>query len=268
MLKKWFGLLLIALPIMGYAAKSYWVDLTHVFSAETLYWPTAKSFQLETVFDGMTPLNFYYSAKQFSAAEHGGTHLDAPSHFAKGKQSVAEIPISHLMGKAVIIDVRKQAIPDDDYLISIADIKSWEKDYGEIPKRSIVLFYTGYSKYWPNKFAYLGTTLAGEEAIHTLHFPGLAKDTAEWLIKNRQIKAVGIDTASIDYGQTIRFPTHQVLAQHNIPIFENVAHLNEVHSPFAEVVALPMKIKDGTGAPLRIIAKAIPYQATPAKMET
>lgn len=261
MFKKWIISLALICPISIYAQTSDWIDLTHDFSAETIYWPTAEPFSLQTVYDGMTTNNFYYNAKQFQAAEHGGTHMDAPIHFVKNGRTVDQIPLSQLMGTAVIIDVRQQALPDDDYLITIGDIKAWEKMYGPIPNKSIVLFYTGYSQFWPDKLRYLGTTLHGQEAISGLHFPGLAKDTAEWLIDNRHIKAVGIDTASIDYGQTIRFPTHQALSARNIPIFENVANLNKIHSPFAEIIALPMKIKDGTGAPLRIIAKPIPYEA-------
>jgi len=265
---KWTLLFPLLLPSIVLATSFHWIDLTHDFGPDTLYWPTEKTFKLETVHDGMTTRNYYYATKQFEAAEHGGTHVDAPSHFAKGKKNVAQIPVSNLMGKAVIIDLRKKTLPDDDYLITIGDLKAWEADYGKIPQRNIVLFYTGYGKYWPDRFGYLGTTLHGPDSVHTLHFPGLAKDAAQWLIKERKIKAVGIDTASIDYGQTVSFPTHRVLAENNIPVFENVAHLNKVNSPFAEVVALPMKIKGGTGAPLRIIAKGLPYEAIPANSGT
>lgn len=237
-----------------------WVDLTHDFSSDTVYWPTDKPFELKVDFQGNTLKGYYYSTKEFSASEHGGTHVDAPSHFAKGKRSIEQIPLSQLMGKAVIINLKEKTLPDDDYLITIGDIKEWEKNYGQIPNRSIVIFYTGYSQYWPDAFKYLGAVIKGPDSVDALHFPGLAKDTAEWLINNRGVKAIGIDTASIDYGQTLQFPTHQVLAQNNIPIFENIANLEQIQSPFAEVVALPMKIKDGTGAPLRLVARALPYE--------
>lgn len=269
MFKKWIISLVLFCPIAIFAQSSSedWIDLTHPFAADTIYWPTSEPFSLQTVYDGMTTDGYYYRAKQYQAAEHGGTHMDAPSHFAKNGKSIDQIPLSQLMGTAVIIDVRQQALPDDDYLITIGDVKAWEQMYGPIPNNSIVFFYTGYSQFWPDRFRYLGTVLQGQDAVAGLHFPGLAKDTAEWLIKERHIKAVGIDTASIDYGQTLRYPTHQELAANNIPIFENVANLDQIHSPFAEVIALPMYIKDGTGAPLRIIAKAIPYEP-PATDET
>jgi kynurenine formamidase len=252
-------------PILSHAAPANeWLDLTYAFSDKTLYWPSQPSFKLEELPENPDAVakQYYYNAKQFSAAEHGGTHMDAPSHFAKNKHSVAEIKLSQLMGKAVIINVEDKALPDDDYLITIGDIKNWEQQYGEIPQRAIVLFKTGYGKFWPDRLRYFGTSLTGGEAALDLHFPGLAQDTAKWLIDNRHIKAVGIDTASIDYGQTKIYPTHQVLAANNIPIFENVANMDKLYSPFAEIIALPMKIEDGTGAPLRIIAKPIPYDPT------
>jgi len=270
MIKKWIFIAALLCPtaIFAQISSKDWIDLTHPFDSDTVYWPTSEPFSLQVVYDGMTTEGYYYRANQYQAAEHGGTHIDAPSHFAKNGRTVGQIPLSQLMGNAVIIDVRQQALPDDDYLITIGDIKAWEKLYGDIPNNSIVLFYTGYSDFWPDRFRYLGTVLKGQDAVAGLHFPGLAKDTAEWLISHRNIKAVGIDTASIDYGQTLRYPTHQTLSAHNIPIFENVANLNKIQSPFAEVIALPMDIKNGTGAPLRMIAKPIPYEPPETTDET
>lgn len=236
-----------------------WIDLTHEFSSNTLALPTDPPFKLETIFNGTTLKGYYYNSQQFSTGADVGTHLDAPSHFTKNKRTIDKIPIKQLIGKAVIIDVSQQALPDDDYLITIGDIKNWEKTYGTIPSRSIVLFNTGYAKFWPDRLRYLGSNINGPEAMALVHFPGLAKDTAEWLVENRQIKAIGIDTANIDYGQTSVFPTHQYLSSNNIPIFENLSNLDQLYSPFAVVIALPMKIEGGAGAPLRIIAKALPY---------
>jgi len=76
-----------------------WVDLTYSFSEETLYWPTAEKFRFDTVFAGETPAGFYYEAYSFCAAEHGGTHLDAPVHFAKGKWATDEIPLNRFTGE-------------------------------------------------------------------------------------------------------------------------------------------------------------------------
>lgn len=230
------------------------IDLTHSFSKESIYWVTAEEFNLETVAKGKTEKGYFYSANNFSAAEHGGTHIDAPVHFAENAKSVDEIPLQNLIGEAVKVNVSTNALRNPDYLISIMDLKNWESEYGEIPQASIVLLETGYGKFYPDKKKYLGTEERGADAIQKLHFPGLSPEAANWLIENRSIKAVGIDTASIDFGQSQDFATHVALMTKNIPAFENVANLDKIPETGFQIIALPMKIKGGTGGPLRIIA--------------
>ena len=231
------------------------VDLSHVYSNETVYWVTAKEFELDTVFKGQTDKGFYYSANNFSTAEHGGTHIDAPIHFAKGGQSVEEIPLEKLIGSAIKIDVSKKAFNQPDYLISIKDLKNWETiEKTTIPDGSIVLLQTGFSKYYPNKVKYMGTNERGELAVKKLHFPGLSPEAAKWLVENRNINAIGIDTPSIDYGQSEYFKSHVILLSENIPAFENLTNLDKLPSNGFEIIALPMKIQGGSGAPLRIVA--------------
>tara|TARA_Y100000385_G_scaffold247848_1_gene268188 strand:+ start:244 stop:1080 length:837 start_codon:yes stop_codon:yes gene_type:complete len=231
------------------------VDLSHVYSDETIYWVTAKEFKLDTVFKGQTEKGFYYSANNFSTAEHGGTHIDAPIHFVENGLSVDEIPLEKLIGKAIKIDVSSQVFNDSDYLISIEDLKAWEtKQKTRIPDGSIVLLQTGFSKYYPNKVKYLGTDERGERAVQKLHFPGLSGEAAQWLVENRTIKAIGIDTPSIDYGQSEYFKSHVILLSQNIPAFENLTNLNQLPNTGFEIIALPMKIQGGSGAPLRIVA--------------
>ena len=230
------------------------VDLTWSFSEESLYWVTAKEFELEEVAKGHTEAGYYYSANNFATAEHGGTHIDAPIHFAKNRQSVDEIPLENLLGPAVKIDISKRALRYPDYQITKKDLQDWESEYGEIPEGSIVLLQTGFGQFYPDAEKYLGTQNRGEDAVAELHFPGLSAEAAEWLVKERKIKAVGIDTASIDYGQSKNFETHVILMKNNIPAFENVARLEELPAKDFSIIALPMKIEGGSGAPLRIIA--------------
>lgn len=231
------------------------IDLTHAFSNETVYWVTAKEFELDTVAYGNVEAGYFYSANNFSAAEHGGTHIDAPIHFAKGKQTVDEIPIDKLIGKAIKIDVRKNAENNKDYQITIADFQNWETENGiRIPDNSIILLETGYSRFYPNKLTYLGTEARGAEAVKDLHFPGLSSEAAEWLTTKRSIKAIGLDTASIDYGQSKDFKSHVILLSKDIPVFENLANLEGLPSKGFMVIALPIKIKGGSGGPLRIVA--------------
>ena len=233
-----------------------WIDLTYDFSDKTLYWPTANGFKLDTAFNGITPAGFYYEAYNYCAAEHGGTHLDAPVHFAKGKWSVDQIPLEKLTGEAVVIDVSANALKNADYQITIADIEAWEKINGKLKDEVIIFFRTGYGSFYPDAKKYLGTDERGADAVAKLHFPGIHPDASGWLIKNRRIKAVGLDVASVDYGQSKEFKTHQVLYEQNIPGFENVANLDKLPTKGAFIIALPMKIKGGSGAPLRIVAVA------------
>ncbi len=231
-----------------------WIDLSHDFSSDTIYWVTAKPFERETVAEGKTDKGYYYSAYNFSAAEHGGTHIDAPIHFAEGRKTVDEIPLEQLIAPAVKIDISQKASGNRDYQVSVEDLTNWESNNGQIPDGSIVLLQTGHGKFWGDKKNYLGTDRTGQEAVAELHFPGLAPEAAEWLVKNRKFKAIGIDTASIDDGQSNTFGSHVALMSENIPAFENVANLDKLPVKGANIIALPMKIKGGSGAPLRIVA--------------
>ena len=230
------------------------VDLTHAFDANSVYWPTAEQFKLETDFEGMTDKGYFYSAYRYSAAEHGGTHLDSPVHFAKRRHTVDQIPLQQLMGAAVIVDVTNQAAANPDYLVSVADFQKWERRNGRIKPGTIVLLRTGFGKFYPDRKKYMGTDERGAEAVAKLHFPGLDPAAARWLTQNRSIKAIGLDTPSIDYGQSTLFESHRILFEANIPAFENVANLDQLPVKGFNVIALPMKIKGGSGGPLRIVA--------------
>jgi len=230
------------------------VDLSHTYDATTIFWPTADPFRLEKVADGITPGGYYYAANNFFASEHGGTHVDAPVHFAQGAQSVDKIPIDRLLGAAYVIDVRDRANADADYQVGVEDITRAEAAQGVIPRDAIVLIRTGFSTRWPDPERYLGTAERGATGVAKLHFPGLHPDAATWIVANRPIKAVGVDTASIDYGQSTLFKSHRILYAANIPAFENLTALERLPVTGAYIIALPMKIGGGSGAPLRAVA--------------
>jgi len=250
--------LILSVPVMAQKRGAFpsgrVVDLTYAFDANSVYWPTAEQFKLETDFEGMTDKGYFYSAYRYSAAEHGGTHLDSPVHFAKGRHTVDELPLEQLMGAGVVIDVTAQCASNPDYLVSVADFENWEKRNGRIPPGTIVLLRTGFGKFYPDRKKYLGTEERGAEAVAKLHFPGLDPAAARWITTNRSIKAIGLDTASIDYGQSTLFESHRALFEKNVPAFENVANLDQLPAKGFSVIALPMKIKGGSGGPLRIIA--------------
>ena len=229
-----------------------WIDLSYAYSEETLYWPTEDGFQLEELAYGETEAGYFYSSYKISTAEHGGTHLDAPIHFSRGGMSTEQIPLDRLIAPAVVVDVADRATLD--YLIDVGDLEEWERTHGRIPDGAILLLRTGWGERWPDRIGYLGTERTGPEAVAELHFPGIHPEAARWITDQRNVAAVGIDTPSIDYGQSTGFEAHVIIYGSDIPGFENVANLQEIPEVGAFVVALPMKVAGGSGGPLRIVA--------------
>lgn len=232
-------------------ASDHLVDLTYPFDAKTIYWPTEKGFKLEKIAYGETRKGYFYSSYKFCSPEHGGTHIDAPRHFSAKGRTVDEIPLTQLVGDVVVINIQKQANHNSDYAITAEDIQAFEKKYQPIGEQNIVLFYTGWGKYWGNKKKYLGTDKFGD--VQHLHFPGLSKDAALYLVK-RKIKAIGLDTPSLDPGTSEEFWAHRILLGANIFGIENVANVQHLPPIGAKLIAAPMKIKGGSGAPTRVYA--------------
>lgn len=229
------------------------VDLSHPFAADTLYWPTSPTrFDLTTLASGVTEGGWFYSANSFCAPEHGGTHLDAPIHFAQGRRTTDQIPVRQLVAPAVVIDVSKAAAQDADYRLSVADVRAWEKKHGTIPGGAIVLLRTGWSARWPDRRRYFGDDAPGDAA--NLHFPSLGAAAATLLVRDRKVGALGVDTASIDHGPSKDFPVHRIAAEANVPGLENLTGLAALPESGAWVIALPMKIAGGSGGPLRAVA--------------
>jgi kynurenine formamidase len=227
------------------------IDLTYSFNEKTIYWPTAKGFQHEKVAWGKSAAGYWYTSANYSASEHGGTHLDAPIHFGENAWSSDQIPIDRLIGAVSVIDVSSSCAKNPDYQFTVNDIETWEKKNGRLFEGTIVFFRTGWGKFWPDKKRYLGDDKPGD--VSNLHFPGFSKAAAETLVA-RKIKAVGVDTASLDPGTSKDFIAHQILNSANIYGLENVAKMDELPETGATIVALPMKIENGTGGPVRIIA--------------
>ena len=246
------ALLLVAAVAAGPAIdESKVVDLTYSFSRDTIYWPTAKPFTLEKAAWGETEAGFFYASANLAASEHGGTHMDAPIHFAAGKRTADQVPLTQLMGPAAVIDVSAKAAKDADYRATAADVEAWEEIHGRIPEGAIVLLRTGWGERWPDKKRYLGSDEPGDAS--DLHFPAWSKGAAELLVA-RKVDAVGVDTPSLDHGPSKDFIVHQVLNGADVPGLENVAHLERLPPTDAFVVAAPMKIAGGTGGPARIFA--------------
>jgi kynurenine formamidase len=228
------------------------IDLSHSFDEKTIYWPTSPSaFELKRLSYGPTPGGWFYAANSMCTPEHGGTHLDAPIHFAEGKSTTEAVPLERLIAPAVVIDLAEAAAANPDALLEPSHIEAFEKQHGAITPDTIVLIRTGWATRWPDRKAYMGDDKPGDAS--NLHFPGISQAAARALV-TRRIAAVGIDTASIDHGPSKDFIAHQVLMGADIPAFENVASLANIPARGAVVIALPMKIAGGSGGPLRIAA--------------
>jgi kynurenine formamidase len=227
------------------------IDLSSSFGPETIYWPAAEPFKLQRVAYGRTPKGYWYAANNLSMAEHGGTHMDAPIHFAEGHRTSAEVPLANCIGPAVVIDISEAAARDVDYRMTIGDVEAFEKQHGRIPARAVVVLHSGWGKRWPDRKRYLGTDVPMD--VKNLHFPGFSREAAERLVRERNVAALATDTASIDYGQSEDFIVHQVLNGADKPGFENVANTDRLPPTGAWFVALPLKIENGTGGPARIV---------------
>ncbi|HJQ36535.1 MAG TPA: cyclase family protein [Thermoanaerobaculia bacterium] len=229
------------------------IDLSWAFDEKTLYWPSSPSaFELKQLAYGPTPGGWFYSSNLLCTPEHGGTHLDAPIHFAAGKRTADQIPLTQLIAPAVVIDISAKTAADADYRLTPEDVRAWEQQHGPIAPGTIFLLRTGWGSRWPDRKAYFGDDTPG--ATDKLHFPSYGADAAKLLVNERRVAAIGIDTASIDYGQSKDFIVHQIANGADVPGFENVAHLEKLPARGAWIIALPMKIARGSGGPLRIVA--------------
>ncbi|MFN2426759.1 MAG: cyclase family protein [Candidatus Binatia bacterium] len=249
----------VLLPLPDAAAQAFdpsrarFVELTHPFNTNTVYWPTTPSgFAYAPISNGRTEGGWFYSAGAFQAPEHGGTHMDAPVHFKEGGVTLDKVPLSRLIAPVVVIDVESGAAMSPDYELALSDILSFEARHGPITKGTIVLMRTGWSKRWPDKREYLGDDTPGEAS--NLHFPGFGEAAMRILVQQRGVAAVGLDTASLDPGKSGDFMAHRVAAEAGVPGFENLTNLDQIPARGAWLMALPMLIEGGSGGPLRAVA--------------
>ena len=230
------------------------IDLTHTYDASTLYWPSSPpaTFELKELAYGRTPGGYFYSSYAICTPEHGGTHLDAPIHFAEGRKTADQVPLRQLIAPAVVIDVTAKTATNADYLLTADDIHAWEREHGTIAGGTIVILRTGWSQRWPDRLAYFGDASTTSSA--NLHFPSYGEDAAKLLVTGRRVAALGVDTASIDYGQSKTFIVHQIANGADVPGLENLTNVDNLPPRGAWLIALPMKIGKGSGAPVRVVA--------------
>lgn len=227
---------LLSLPAFAEAQRV--IDLGHSLSATDPSWEGPPVFERKPIKgDG-------YVTGTFSSDEHFGTHLDAPAHFG-GAWTVDKIPVDRLVRPGVCIKITPKG---DDYQITVADLKAFEAKNGRIPEGSIVMIATGWDARWPDRAKYMN------ERNGVKHFPGLSVDAGRYLANDRKVVGIGIDTASIDYGASEKFETHNLTMKANLFHVENAANLGSLPPSGFTLVVAPIKIAGGSGGPTRVFA--------------
>jgi len=251
-----FGLIVLGAARFGYSAErndsTKIVDLTYTFDDKTIYWPTEKGFEHQFEQYGQTPEHYFYSSAKYIAPEHGGTHTDAPIHFNERGITLDQVPLVDCIGPAAVIDFSARAANNPDATPTVDDIKAYEAANDPIPDGAIVVARSGWGKRWPDRKSYMGTDKPGD--VVGLHFPGYSAEAVNFLLANRKVAAIAIDTASIDAGVAAEFPVHRIWLGANKPGFENVANADRLPAKGATIFCIPMKIGKGTGGPTRIFA--------------
>jgi len=228
------------------------VDLTYTFDEHTVFWPTEFPFHHEFEKYGETPGKYFYSSARYSAPEHMGTHTDAPIHFNAHGITLDQVPLKHCIGSAAVVDFSERAAANPDATLSVEDIKAYEEKFGRIPDGAIVVARSGWGKFWPDPKRYMGSDKPGDAS--NLHFPGFSAAAVKFLLDNRNLAAIAIDTASIDPGNSKDFPVHRIWLGANRPGFENLANADKLTPNGATLFCIPMKIGRGTGGPTRCFA--------------
>lgn len=226
---------------MGIHNDFTFIDLTHTLSPDVPHWGVDPAFKYNSrlIESVESESDVKFRVQRLDMSSGIGTHMDAPSHCFEHMSPIDAIPLQSLISECRVIDVSDNT--NEHYSVSVDDIKSFEKKHGAIPKGSFVIIYTGWSQRWqqPDKYR--------NEKI----FPNISIDAAKLLI-SRDIVGLGIDTLSPDaFGSN--FPVHRLILGAGKYIVENVANANLLDATGNYIFALPMKIKDGTEAPMRLI---------------
>ncbi|MBN1541678.1 cyclase family protein [candidate division KSB1 bacterium] len=226
------------------------IDLTHPIDSGMPHWPGDPPTQLQAVAD---LLHHGYLLHRLQIGEHSGTHIGAPVHSLADGISVEGIPADRLVLPAFFIVCRAACRDDRDFLLQPQEVRRWEQANAPLGENALLLVATGWSDYWRDSRAYLGQT--GNEG---LHFPGVAVETAQFLLQERKIAALGIDTAGIDGGASTTYAVNHLLAENGAYHLENLTHLHRVPATGAWVVVGALPLRGGSGSPCRVLALVSP----------
>ncbi|KAG8177106.1 hypothetical protein JTE90_015250 [Oedothorax gibbosus] len=248
----------VAFGVYGAPLTRYMVDMTYTFDENTPYFPSLKKYEMNTLIineDPKDPYSAWIQSEEYTSSTHVGTHMDAPRHFTKNGKTIDQLDITKFIAPAAVVDITRKAQLNPDTEASVEDLLHWESVTGQSLNGTILMLRTGWGKKWEwgNKAAYYGTPV-GNPDLSQLHFPGISRVAAQWLVDNRNILGIGIDTVSFDSGASKGYPAHKILLGHGIFALENVAKMEDIPIYGAELHVMPMKIGGGSGAPTRVIA--------------
>lgn len=225
------------------------VDLTYALDDRSPFWPEGSPLSPFRATTAATYARDGYFLRNLQMPEHFGTHMDAPLHFDPNGQSLDKIPVQDFLLDAVVVDVRDAVSSNPDYRLTAQDLEKWEKAHGSLPRGCAVLALTGWGSRWPSQERYMN-----QDAKGVMHFPGFSLDAAHYLLDHVHPKAIGIDTASVDYGPSEKFEVHQLTMHAGLYHLENLANLEQLPATGAVLIALPMKLRGGSGGPTRVVA--------------
>lgn len=222
------------------------VDLTHILGLNMPLFPGNDPVRIDVIrtfeADG-------YYANRLDLAEHSGTHMDAPAHFDPDGMSVHQIPVNQLVGPLAVIDIRERAARDPDALVTPDDLRAWERRYGRIPNGAVVIMHSGWATRIGDSAAFLNADAGG-----TFHFPGWSKAATDFLLAERNVIGIGVDTISLDFGASTDFAVHYSWLPAGRWGLENVANLTDVPPSGATVFVGAPKTFGGSGGPTRLMA--------------
>lgn len=220
--------------------------MSHIINTDIPQWPGDPNVQFTTV--AQIQDSGYY-LRSFTIGEHSATHINAPSSFHGDGISIDEYSAPSLVVSAVVIDVTKQATENPDYQLTITDILNWERENGTIQQNSTVLLYTGWQYKWLDQKAFFNQDENGN-----MHFPGFSKDATQFLITNRKISGVGIDTHGVDSGQDTNFTTNSLILEKPRIVLENLTNLDQLPPQGITLVIGILRLRGGSGSPAAVIA--------------
>ncbi|GAB1539506.1 hypothetical protein NUACC21_21730 [Scytonema sp. NUACC21] len=222
------------------------IHLSHAIAPGIPQWQGDPQVEFETVAE--LHKDGYY-LRRFSLGEHSATHLNAPNSFYLHSAGIDGYPAESLIVKAVAIDICQQVATNADYVLSVEDILAWEQQHGEIPCHCVVLLYTGWQEKWLDEQEFFNRDVRGG-----MHFPGFGSDATKFLLQERQIAGVGIDTHGVDSGQDTTFTTNRLILEQPRIVLENLTNLDQLPPTGMTLVIGVLRLHNGSGSPAAVMA--------------